>query len=471
MSSGSSKIRLRSIPSVDEILRDETMGDVRDNYPHQILVDTIRKILKAERKELSKGIKRKSPNAGEIARKASDVLKTMTSTGLRRVINCTGVILHTNLGRAPLHYDKRMHSQMMQGYCNLEYDTGSGKRGSRHMALRSRINALLRAQGSLIVNNNAAALMLCMNTFAQGKEVVVSRGEIVEIGGGFRINEVIAASGARIHEVGTTNRTRLSDYKRALSKDTGAILKVHTSNFSIVGYKQEVDLKDLASLKKGRIPLIYDAGSGLMMNLGSNAPSGEDDLRRVLRTGPDIVTFSGDKLLGGPQCGIIAGKDKLIKNLSANPMFRALRVCKMTVSTLEQTLGLYLQKEGFKRLPVYLMITRTLIDLRRTADLIAKEFDAVDVNSIFHVTIEEGESRIGGGSYPLEGLPTVIVALKSKYSASKVEKLFRMYDTPVIVRTQNNKVLIDVRTILEGELKILRQAFALVIDKLEKVKL
>ncbi|HET8549374.1 MAG TPA: L-seryl-tRNA(Sec) selenium transferase [Bryobacteraceae bacterium] len=416
---------LRDLPSVDELLRQLEI----DGLPHNFVVRIVRRVLDEARAEIRAG---REPRPLEAA--AREALQVRSP--LRRVINATGVILHTNLGRAPI---------APGGYSNLEYDVASGTRGRRDIHVSGLLEALLGAPG-IVLNNNAAAVFLVLHELAAGFEVVVSRGELIEIGDGFRIPEIMARSGALIREVGTTNRTRIGDYRNAISERTRLILRVHPGNFRIQGFTARPELRDLAALARERqIPLYEDLGSGCLVDL---RPFGIDEplVRDSLDAGVDLVSFSGDKLLGGPQAGIIAGKAELVQRVRRNPLFRAFRAGKTVYAPLAATLEATL-RERWNEVPALRMIMAPVQEIRRRAERVARETGGVVIS---------GESVIGGGSTPQQSLPTWLVAYEG--DVVRRQERLRASDPPVIARVSDDRLLIDLRTVSENEEAELIQA-------------
>ena len=388
----------------------------------------------------------------------ADVEKEMAQTArpsLRRVINATGVVLHTNLGRAPLAPDVLKHiAEIAGGYSNLEFDLTCGERGSRYEHVEKILCQITGAESALVVNNNAGAVLLTLNSLAEGKEVIVSRGQLVEIGGSFRIPDVMKKSGAHLVEVGTTNRTHLEDYERAINERTALLLKVHTSNFRILGFTAEVSLKDLVALGRAKgLPVLEDLGSGCLLDLSPYGIAKEPTVQEALTAGVDLVTFSGDKLLGGPQAGIILGRKKYLDLIEKNPLSRALRIDKLTLAGLEFTLRVYGQAEPAASIPVLRMLTCPLERLERRAKRLHRQWKG-KLDSFCRVKIKEEFSQVGGGALPLQRLPTWVVALRPlSTTAARVEKRLRESNPPVIVRVQEGEILLDLRTVAEREEK------------------
>jgi L-seryl-tRNA(Ser) seleniumtransferase len=449
------KSLLPHIPKVDSVLDHPSVKVLFHTVPELRVKEGVRLEIDETRKLVLDG--RISDSAyleiDRVAGAASRRVLDMDRPRLRKVINATGVVIHTNLGRSPLSEEAvKQIAMAAKGYSNLEYDIGSGKRGSRDDLVEELICRLTGAEAATVVNNNAAAVMLALRTLAQGKEVVVSRGELVEIGGSFRIPDVMEASGAVLAEVGTTNRTRISDYEKSITADTALLLKVHTSNYRIVGFAEEVSIRDLVELgRKRKIPAAVDLGSGCLVDLREmGLAHGEPTVAEVLAQGADVVTFSGDKLLGGPQCGIIVGSAKYIEQIKKNPMKRALRVGKLTLSALEATLKAYLDPAtAAKRIPTLSMLSATKKSVADRARRFAKRIADLPVRT----STVSSVSRVGGGSLPLEELPTMLLALQpDKMSANDLEERLRMQDPPVVARIVEDKLCLDLRTVMQREL-------------------
>ena len=379
-----------------------------------------------------------------------------SSYGLRKVVNATGIVLHTNLGRAPLAFAVAEHvKQTTLGYNNLEYDLSTGQRGSRTESLEKQLTELCGCEAAVCVNNNAAAVLLVLSALCDGGQVVVSRGELVEIGGSFRIPEIISQGGAVLKEIGTTNKVRLSDYENAMCQEVSAILKVHTSNYRIVGYTEEVGLEKLAELAfNQRIPLIYDLGGGSLIKLSDAEPIVQESAKFA-----DILCFSGDKLLGGPQAGIIIGKKKYIDKLRKHPLYRALRLDKLSLAALTATLKLY-QEERLNEIPAVNMLTASMEELRNKAETL---FDMIKLNQL-DAEVVETYGQAGGGSLPAENFPSFAVAVApGNISSQDFESKLRAWETPIITRIHKDRVLFDIRTISTDEFDIIAKAIEYII--------
>src|SRR5688572_3576982 len=390
----------RSIPSVDRVLTSDSFVRLLGLLPRELVVAALRRELERARMQIAHEVEPAPPlDPDRLAERVADQVQRMQAGSLVPVLNATGVVLHTNLGRAPLAASALAAiERVASGYTNLEYDLESGARGSRYVHARELLVALTGAEDALVVNNNAAALVLALNTLARRQDAVISRGELVEIGGAFRVHEIMARSGARLREVGSTNRTHLVDYGAAVSERTGVLLKVHPSNFTVSGYTAGVDVAELAPLARAHgLPLLHDIGSGLLLDPAPLGLDGEPWAPASLRAGADVVTFSGDKLLGGPQCGILLGSRTLLERMRRNPLCRALRVDKLTLAALEATLRLYLEPERARReIPILAMLSLPLDVLRRRADALAERLRGAGLAA----RSEDGASAVGGGASP-----------------------------------------------------------------------
>ncbi len=400
-------------------------------------------------------------------------IKEKTRPPLRTVINATGTITHTNLGRSLLSPSVcKSLQEAAQNYVNLEYDLDTGKRGHRDRITEPMLQQLTGCEAATVVNNNAAAVLIALQTVAQGKEVIVSRGELIEIGGSFRIPDVMEASGAILKEVGTTNRTHLRDYANAINEDTALLLKVHPSNYKVVGFTSTPEMQELTELGNERgIPTMEDLGSGALIDLSQFGLPKEPVVADRIETGVDIVTFSGDKLLGGPQAGIIVGKAEWIHQIRKNPLMRALRVDKLTIAALSATLQTYLIQDNISdKLPMLKRYTRSIEDLKTTAEQLSDKLRAIFDKNI-SIAITETQSEIGSGSLPTETIPSIAVVLTpEKVSVEKLSEYFRDCSNPIIGRIENDQLWFDVRTLFENEQKLLVQAATEVVSTIENSK-
>jgi len=446
---------LRRIPAVDALLREPALADTRRRFSHETVVALIRDELDALRRAWRAGACaperfEAAPIASRVAARAA----AWTTPTLRRVINATGVLLHTNLGRAPLPADaQEAVARALAGYASLELDLSSGRRTSRLAAVRELLSRVSGAEDGLAVNNNAAAVFLSLSALAAGREVVVSRGELVEIGGSFRLPDIMAASGARLREVGTTNRTRLEDYAAALSGETGLVLKVHPSNYRVTGYAESVATAELAGLTRGRgVPLVEDIGSGALAQQPPAYRRDEPTVQGTLRAGADLVTCSGDKLLGGPQAGIVLGRADLIQVLRAHPIARIVRLDKVHLAALEAVLRLYLQGDaGMERVPLVRMASRSCDGLRLVAGEILERLGPVAELGV-RAEVIETEATFGGGSLPGETLPSIGISIALETgSVDGFARGLREADPAIVGRIEQDRLILDLRTVTEEE--------------------
>jgi L-seryl-tRNA(Ser) seleniumtransferase len=449
----------RSIPSVDSLLSDPSLDSLRERYSEDIVKSMVRSAVDDLRDEIRQGkASHADCSASALIQRTDRLTRERVGPKLHTVINATGVIVHTNLGRSPL--SKRVMESISEAalsYSNLEYNLEAGRRGERNSHLRQLMQELTGAESALAVNNNAAAVLLALSSLASGREVVVSRGELIEIGGSFRIPDVMARSGAILKEVGTTNRTHPKDYIEAISSNTALILKVHTSNYRIVGFTREVELAELVAIgKEYGIPTMMDLGSGCLMDLSRYGLAEEITVQEVLAKGVDVVSFSGDKLLGGPQAGILAGQADLIEKMRTNPLARALRMDKLTLAGLEATLIEYTRPEGpAASIPTLAMITRSEPELTESATSLADSIRNRVGNRV-DVTIEPGVGRVGGGALPMGDLPGPRVAIRPRdVSAARLELGLRMGNPPVITLVKEDAVLMDPRTLLHDQASLI----------------
>lgn len=460
---------LKKLPKIDEVLLILEKQKIYDLAPRYIVKETCRKVVQDLREKIVNAKKMQPaescPDAAMVAHDVEKTIKGLYRYSLRRLVNATGVILHTNLGRAPLCPEALQRiAEVGRGYSNLEFDLAKGERGQRYDHVSSLICALVGGEDALIVNNNASAVLLVLNTLAEGKEAIVSRGELIEIGGEFRIPEVMQKSGSLLREVGTTNRTRLGDYEKAFNADTGLILKVHTSNFRIVGFTEEADIGSLAALGKSRgIPVMDDLGSGCLIDLEQYGLQHEPTVRETLAAGADVVTFSGDKLLGGPQAGIIVGKKDILEKIKKNPLNRALRIDKFTLAALEATLMHYLVPDSApQKLRALKALTESPVAVRKRAVKLVAKLEKENLDSLKYF-LREDFGAAGGGSLPTQKIPTILVGIKSrKIPAGKMEEKLRKIEVPVIVRVDKEEILIDLRTVAEDE-------FTFIIEGLKQI--
>lgn len=465
---------LSSIPSVDELLKLEDIQKLYQIYPRSIVVDCIRDYLGEYRKQLlslsEEHLKQIESVKDALLDGIVEKVHRVMSNKLVNVVNATGVVLHTNLGRAVLSEKaKESLCSIACRYSNLEFELASGNRGSRYSHVEEIICRLTGAEAAMVVNNNAAAVMLVLSTIAKDKEVVVSRGQLVEIGGSFRVPDVMSNSGAILKEIGTTNKTHLWDYDNAVNENTAALMKVHTSNYRIMGFTKEVTSEELVELgSRLNLPVIEDLGSGVLLDMQKYGLPYEPTVQSAVKAGMDIVTFSGDKMLGGPQAGIIIGKKQYIEKMRKNPLTRAFRIDKLTLAALEATLKLYLDEEtAVKEIPVLRMLTISKEELNKKAKRLCNKLQKRLGNKCSLAVIDEF-SEVGGGSMPMHKMSTKAISTTvSNLSIDKLEEDLRAYRIPIITRINRDRLIIDVRTVFEEEMDIITEAFVWAIDKQE----
>ena len=448
----------KMLPSVDEVLSQKEIEELIEKYPRSIVLESIREVIDINRKTIvaiktEEEAEKFSLTMEKVIEETEKKARDNYALSLKKVINGTGTVLHTNLGRSLI--SEKIKDEIWTAasrYSNLEYDLEKGERGSRYVHLTDMIKRLTGAEDVLVVNNNAAAVMLVLSTMAKGGEAIVSRGELVEVGGSFRIPSVMALSGAELVEIGATNKTHLKDYEEAITENTRALMKVHTSNYRIMGFTESISVAELVDLgKKYDLPVIEDLGSGVFIDLSKYGLEYEPTVLDSIHRGADIVTFSGDKMLGGAQAGIIVGKKKYISAMKKNQLTRALRVDKLTICALEATLRMYLdEEEAVKNIPTLNMITMPMEELERKANLLYAEIEKLNLDADVH--IEECLSQVGGGSMPLETMKSRGIAITpNNMNVSTLERKLRLSDSHIIARVYDNKYVLDVRTIFEDE--------------------
>ncbi len=455
---------LSKIPAINTILLTDSVKRLLSEYPERVVKDAIKKEVEDIKNLILKGELSEVPELDKINQMVEKEVKKHDQFSLRRVINGTGTILHTNLGRSLLSESvKKNLINTAFNYSNLEFNIDEKTRGSRYDHLTEIIKKLTGAEDVLVVNNNAAAVMLTLNTLSSGKEIVVSRGELVEIGGAFRIPEIIKLSGGIPYEIGTTNKTHLRDYENAINENTRILLKVHTSNYKIMGFTKEVSNDEIVKLAhENNLMAINDLGSGQFLDLRPFGLPYEPTVKEVLDSGMDIVTFSGDKLLGGPQAGIIVGKKKYIEKMKKNQLTRALRVDKMTIATLEATLKIYLDEErACKEIPTLNMISVSKEELEKKAEKFVQRIEGLG----FTAEITEDKAEVGGGSYPATFLESIAVRLThSVRTAVELEEdLLKKVEIPVITRIKENSIIFDMRTLREDEFDLVRESLVKIV--------
>jgi len=455
------KTRVRQLPSVEKVIQ-ALQSRQTINYPREMLVKQIQAVINYYRQQLLAEQLAEVPTLEQLGQQVEQRLKEFFTPKLKSVINATGVVLHTNLGRAPLSEAAvQAVTGVARGYCNLELDLTTGKRGSRYSHVEEILCQITGAEAALVVNNNAAAVLLALSALGKGKEVIISRSQLVEIGGSFRVPEVMAQSGCILREVGATNKTRISDYEQAITPDTGLLLKVHTSNYRIVGFTQEVSLEDLVELgQKYNLPVMEDLGSGFLVDLAARGVGDEPTVQAAVAAGADVVTFSGDKLLGGPQAGIIVGRKQYIDLMKKHPLNRALRIDKLTVAALQATLLAYFQPEQvWEKIPTLRLLTLTPEQLQERALGLAEQLRKVLTDQA-RIELVADYSEVGGGAMPLTALPTAAVKIRFlDFDCQRVADHLRQQEQPVLVRLKDEAVLLDLRTILPGDEEKIVAAF------------
>jgi L-seryl-tRNA(Ser) seleniumtransferase len=460
---------LRALPSVDELVRALAGGDELAGIPRPRLTAVVRDVVDAERRRVL-GAGGAPAGADALARRVGERLGRGGLFSLNPVINATGVVLHTNLGRALLsELALRRLAAVAGGYSNLELDLASKERGSRYAHVEALLRRLTAAEAAVVVNNNAAAVLLALETLARGREVVVSRGELIEIGGEFRIPDILHRSGARLREVGTTNRTHLRDYAEVIGPETALLLKVHTSNYRVVGFTAAVSSRELVELGRERgVPVMEDLGSGCLVDLRPYGFPHEPTVQEVVRAGVDLVSFSGDKLLGGPQAGIVVGRRALVRALANNPLNRALRIDKLTVAALEATLHAYEAGDALETIPTLALLTQPISAVVARARRALGRLDA-ETRKRLAAEVVRSVGQVGGGALPTVELPTAAIAIgTSGAEAGRFDEALRRADPPVVARIANERLLVDFRTVLPSDVRPLVGALTRVAHEAER---
>lgn len=451
----------RRLPGVDHVLDLWDGSESDKSVPRPVVVQSIRNVIEDLRSRILSapdGMDETLFSDAQLLRLTKGAVEEKMGFNLTRVINATGVVIHTNLGRSLLAPEVAKHiDRITARYSNLEFDLGTGKRGSRYSAVEDILCEISGAEAAMVVNNNAGAVFLALETLARGKEVIVSRGELVEIGGSFRIPDVMARSNARLVEVGTTNRTHPADYERAIGEETALLLKVHTSNYAIVGFTSDVPLAELVALgKKYDLPVMKDLGSGSFVDLSRYGLIHEPTVQETVSAGADVVSFSGDKMLGGPQAGIIVGKKNVVERIKKNPVNRALRIDKMTLAALEATLHMYRdERKALSQIPTLRMLTLPIEEIAKKAKRLRNRIKAISEDRL-KAELFDGSSRVGGGSLPLQELPTKCVGVQmAGLSASRLERRMRKSSPPVVGRIEDDWMIIDLRTVQTEEIPMI----------------
>ena len=457
----------KKIPAVNDLLEDKKGKELIENYNHNLVLKAIRSILDEKRNMIAKTpeaeLKKKDINLENdiIFNEIEDYLQNYLAPKLENVINATGTIVHTNLGRSLLSR-KAIEAlvNVAENYSTLEIDKKTGERGSRYNNVREYLIELTGAEDGLVVNNNAAAVLLILDQFAKDKEVILARGEMVEVGGSFRIPEVMEKSGAQLVEVGATNKVYKKDYEKRINENTGMLLKVHTSNYKVMGFTEEVKLKELVELgKEYNLPVVEDLGSGIINDLSDLGLKDEPTVADKISQGADLVSFSGDKLLGGPQAGIIVGKEEYISKLKKNPLTRALRVDKFTLSSLEATLKAYIKEEARETIPTLQMISEDIDLIKNKAQKLSDKLKELD-NEKIDIEIDKDASKTGGGAFPIQKIPTYVTKVQvNDMDLNELSYKLRMNNPPIFTRLHDDFMLFDLRTIKESEIDKIVQAF------------
>lgn len=457
----------KKIPAVNDLLENEKGQELVETYNHNLVLKGIRKVLDRKRKIISKTDENElkelnlSLEPTNLYNEIEEFLIDYLAPSLEEVINATGTIVHTNLGRSLLSKDAvDSLVKVAENYSTLEIDKRSGERGSRYSNVKDLLTDLSGAEDGLVVNNNAAAVLLILDTLAKDKEVVLARGEMVEVGGSFRIPDVMEKSGAHLVEVGATNKVYIEDYENKINENTGLLLKVHTSNYKVMGFTEEVKLKELVELGgRYNLPVVEDLGSGIIEDLSDLGLKDEPTVKDKIDQGADLVSFSGDKLLGGPQAGIIVGKKHFIDRLKKNPLTRALRVDKFTLATLEATLKAYITEEAREKLPTLRMLSQNIDLIKDKAVSLKEKLNTLQLQGL-DIKIEKDSTKIGGGAFPLQDIPTYVVKVKtSKMDLNELSYKLRMNKPPIFTRLYNDYMIFDLRTIKDKEIDQIVKAF------------
>jgi L-seryl-tRNA(Ser) seleniumtransferase len=470
MSLEKDQAKLRQLPGVDIIIKKKEIAQLISKYGHELITQIIRQVIDDTRNDIL--IDKNIPSNEQISANVSNLFRNLMTPSLKKVINATGIIIHTNLGRAPLGAKVLDDlKDITLGYSNLEFDLNIASRGERNRHIIPLLKFITQAEDAIVVNNNAAGIILALNVLAKDKEVIISRGELIEIGGSFRIPEIMVASGAKMVEVGTTNKTHLSDYANAINENTALILKVHKSNYAIKGFAEEVSLSELVQFAHSKkLPVIYDIGSGLLKKPENIPLRDEPDVKTSIIQGADLVTFSGDKLLGGPQSGIIAGKKQYVSRLAKTPLMRALRVGKLTLATLSGVLRCYLDDQNLvESLPLFSMLEKSEKELKERAELLQNQLMKAGVKA----KVKNSTGQCGGGTLPVLELKSYAVTLTSDLKSQKersrfAENIFRKLmalDYPVIGILRQGEILFDVLTLFEKDIPYMVSAISKTIIK------
>lgn len=471
MDGDGSRLLLRKLPGIDRLLEMALEHPGLADAPRPVITRAAREVVESLRAEILDEdipIGEEALDAQRIIDRIKRRIDAILAPNLVPTINAAGVVVHTNLGRSLLAQQALGNVATIAGrYSNLEFDLDRGHRGSRYQAIVDILCEISGAEAALVVNNNAGAVFICLETFARGREVIVSRGELVEIGGSFRVPDVMAKSGGILKEVGTTNRTHPRDYEHAITENTALLLKVHQSNFSIVGFTREVSLKEMVEIGRTRkVPVMEDLGSGTFIDFSPYGLAKEPTVQESVAAGVDVVTFSGDKLLGGPQAGLIVGKKRYIDRIRTNPLNRALRIDKMTLAALESTLQLYREPEkAVNTIPTLRMITASVEEIRQKAETLKARLEAPGIASI-RIEILRCSSRTGGGALPMQELPSVCLGVRvDGFTVNAVEKKLRAHTPPIIGRIEDDCFIMDLRTVQDDDFPIIESAFTSLLEE------
>ncbi len=457
----------KKIPAVNDLLESEKGKELVETYNHSLVLKGIRNVLDRKRKMISKADEKNlkelslSLEHTNLYKEIEEYLMDYLAPSLQEVINATGTIVHTNLGRSLLSKEAvDSLVKVAKNYSTLEIDKRTGERGSRYNNVKDLLIDLSGAEDGLVVNNNAAAVLLILDTLAKNKEVILARGEMVEVGGSFRIPEVMEKSGAHLVEVGATNKVYIEDYERKINENTGLLLKVHTSNYRVMGFTEEVNLKELVELgKKTNLPVVEDLGSGIIEDLSDLGLKDEPTVKDKVDQGADLVSFSGDKLLGGPQAGIIVGKKRFIEKLKQNPLTRALRVDKFTLASLEATLKAYIKNEAREKLPTLKMLSQNIDIIKEKALSLKEKLETLEKENL-NIKVEKDSTKIGGGAFPLQDIPTYVVKIETNnIELNELSYKLRMNKPPIFTRLYNDNMFFDLRTIKDEEIEQIVLAF------------
>lgn len=451
---------LRSIPSVESVIKKKEISSKLSDFGREAVLNAVRRAEDEIRKEINSGTFTGDSASVAVVKRSASILEAFSKMTLKRAVNATGVIIHTNLGRAPLGREEISSIIDASGYSTLEIDATTGKRGSRQSHISELLSTITGAEDGMVVNNNAAAVFHILSAFARDREVIVSRGELIEIGGSFRIPEIMSLSGAKLVEVGTTNKTYISDFEKAIGENTALLMKVHPSNYRIDGFTHQASLEELVELgNKNNIPVVYDAGSGILVDLKDELGPVEISVQEAVSTGVDLVTFSGDKLLGGPQAGLIVGKKDLIDSLKRNHLARVVRIDKTNLAALEKTLRTYLAGNPLERIPVLRMIKEDGSAISKRAGSLARKLKKI-LREAGKVEVQDSTGKVGGGALPALEIPSKSVSVNiNGISPDELDNLLRRWKTPIFSTKREDTLLLNALTLQEGDSEIMVECF------------